>query len=317
MNKFFTLIIIIFLIVFGSVFHEDIRDLYDNFFFDPCTHPIKYNIGRLDPGFGLSKQEFLNAIKEAEGLWEEATGKDLFEYSKDGVMSINLVYDERQEGTDLLKNIDVAYRTNKEKYDKKKELYDQYVDDFNILKQQRDSLYVIWDSRYQSYELEVKKWNSRSSAPPADIYQRLNSEKKSLEELMDRIKLLDAQVGNLINAINSLGDELNALGSKVNETANDYNGINHSFEEEFEQGVYISSFKFKEIDIYQFDNHQKLVRVLAHEMGHALGIGHLDNPEDIMHAVNIGKNNKVSKADIAELDSICSRNIINRLFDQR
>ncbi|MDD4409115.1 MAG: matrixin family metalloprotease [Candidatus Pacebacteria bacterium] len=291
------------------------KTFYDNTFFDPCSTPITYTIGRLDNNFGLSKEEFLGTIKEAEGLWEKAAGKNLFEYSKNGSMSINLIYDERQEGTDILNKIDSSYKTGKSKYNAAKDAYDQYTDDYAILIQQRESLVVNYKQRVAAYEKEVGKWNKKSSVP-ASVYNQLNTEKESLNNLAQQIRGIESEVNELVNAINQTGQYLNSLANKINSDAETYNEINHSFDEEFEQGVYVSSLKFKEINIYQFDNHQKFVRVLAHEMGHALGIGHLTDQEDIMYSLNIGANSAISKNDLNALKTICSKSIFDRLFNK-
>ena len=80
------------LIVFAGVF------VYQNEF-APCKNPIFYDIGEFDNRFGINKDKFLTTTKEAEAIWENKTGRNLFEYRPSSKFTINLVFDERQDST--------------------------------------------------------------------------------------------------------------------------------------------------------------------------------------------------------------------------
>ena len=72
-----------------------------------------------------------------------------------------------------------------------------------------------------------------------------------------------------------------------------------------EEGVYFFEDGKKEIDIYEFSSREKLIRVLAHEFGHALGLEHLDNPKAIMYYLNEGTNEKLTTDDLTALKQKC------------
>jgi len=111
----------------------------------------------------------------------------------------------------------------------------------------------------------------------------------------------------MASRINQSAEQLNALATSLNLNITRYNNVVKSTDQEFEQGNYISEFGKREINIYQFENRDKLVRVLAHELGHALGIDHVDNQEDIMHAYNVGKSINITDVDLIELEKACPK----------
>src|SRR5437870_5567200 len=76
----------------------------------PCSSPIRYTIGEFDQKFGMSQTDFVAAMGQAEKIWEDSVGKNLFEYDAAGDtgysifgrkdVPVNLVYDARQATAD-------------------------------------------------------------------------------------------------------------------------------------------------------------------------------------------------------------------------
>src|SRR5579863_1118865 len=61
----------------------------------PCSSPIPYTIGSVDPRFGLSNSQIISDLAEAVSLWNNAAGRKLLEYEPNNpnAMPVNFVYD--------------------------------------------------------------------------------------------------------------------------------------------------------------------------------------------------------------------------------
>lgn len=304
------ILFILAILLSAFIFGPDLMSAYNWLVFNPCKNPIEYSIGSIDGSFGISDDYLLSAVKEAEGLWESASNKNLFEYSSSGEIAINLIYDYRQDSTVQLSGLDSAIETDNAYYLSLKREYEGYVAQYNSDKTRLNALISDYEQRYSAYEREVNSWNRKKGSQ--EKYNQLNSEKANLETMLSEIKTRENEVNVLTGRINSLVRELNVLAVKLNLSVESYNEINQFVEEEFEQGNYTANSGIKAINIYQFENREKLVTVLVHEMGHALGINHIDNPKDIMCSINMGESQEITSEDLKELESICSKNPFSR-----
>ena len=65
----------------------------------PCSKPIAYRLGPVDERFGLSGDEVLAALRQAGAVWEQGLGRKLFTYDPRAPLTVNLVFDDRQQTT--------------------------------------------------------------------------------------------------------------------------------------------------------------------------------------------------------------------------
>lgn len=243
----------------------------------PCRKPISYTAGTIDSNFKISQDQLKQAAITGEQIWEKATGKDLFAFSQTGGIAINMVFDERQQLTDQAEGLEGNIEQGKRGY--------------NALVAKHDSLVNQFQTRLKKYNDDVAYWNSQGGAPKED-YERLQEEARQLNAMVDEI--------------NSLVEQINSLARKLNLRVGEFNKITGEFNETLtvkpEAGLY--SPLEASITIYQYDSPNELSLTIAHELGHVLGIGHVDQTDALM-ATQVTDKTRLTQVDLDALNQVC------------
>ena len=268
----------------------------------PCDKPLEYSISRFDTQFGISKDEFKSYIAESEKPWEKIIGKDIFVYKPEADFKINLIYDERQLTTvqkqktefglsaveKTFKELDAKFSAFKSEYEKRVSLHERAL--------------TLFKSRKSAYDAEVANWNSKGGAPK-NKYESLEAERKYLNAEALGLNTETVAINNMTKQLNIFLEERNMKASEYNKIAGEYSK-KYSSNLEFNQAEYTG----KEINVYQFGNKKDLILALTHELGHALGMGHVENSESIMYyltGINTETSLNLSVEDMAELKRAC------------
>lgn len=305
--KFFgSICAVLLLSIFGYYYREDAGHLLRGLLsrLQPCQRPITYSIANLDPGFSLTKTEALNEIEQAEKIWESPINKQLFEYSPKGGLKINFIYDYRQKATDTLRKMGIVINDDQLTYDALKARYDFFIASYDKEKTQIETLIAAYNANKSAFEKDVKYWNSRGGASKAE-YNILEQKRVDLNNQVATINQAEASLNGLIDTINSTEIVLNKLIATLNLKVSTYNAVGSSIGKEFREGEYVRDASGTAINVFQFNDTNQLIRVLAHELGHALGLEHLDNSKAIMYYLNEGMNQKLTADDLTALRNIC------------
>ena len=107
-----------------------------------------------------------------------------------------------------------------------------------------------------------------------------------------------------IDTLNALGTTLNQLIVQLNIDVEQYNRAGSAIGR-YEEGIYKVLSGVQTIELYKYTDREQLVSLLAHEMGHALGLDHVAGAESLMYPVNNGGGLQLTDKDTAELSRVC------------
>ena len=268
----------------------------------PCDTPVTYSIGRIDSQFGISKSDVENYTAQASNLWNSSLQKTLLKENTPSDITVNFIFDERQRATIQAEKIKAEIADQKQNLDQLKATIDS-------LKTEYDSKLSVYNNQKNSYEKDlaaynssVDYWNSRGGAPKNE-YNKLNTQKTNLETQYNSLNASLNELQSLATEIKMYSETHNNIVNQVNSAVSQ---VNANAGKEFEEGVYDSG--KNTITIYEYESITGLKRVLAHELGHALGINHVSNKKSIMYYLNNAPDFKLSSEDATALKKVCKIN---------
>lgn len=272
--------------------------------FFPCQSTIYYSLGEFDTRFGITEQEFLKYVKEAEDKWDAAAGRELFAYKDGASFQLNLVYDNRQAVTDTLDMLGDGLDQSRTAYNELKSKYESVLEGYRLAKQEFESKVDAFEKANAEYAKEVKYWNAQGGADP-EKYKELSAIQSGLEADNQSIQSMQNALNAQVAVVNKLVHELNSVAKDLNLNVAKYNEVGQSNGAEFEEGKYYQGPNGRWIDVYQYEDATKLRRVLAHEFGHVLGIDHVEDPDAIMYFLNESNNLNLTNADVLAMEEVC------------
>jgi hypothetical protein len=247
-----------------------------SFAHSPCGIPVHFILGEVDPRFGFDRDTVMTALVEAANLWQALSDRVLFLDSDHRyAMPVSLRFDQRQQAANTRRSL----RGNLER------------DRLEL--EGAETLLLEWHERIDAAKREFDRATGRLARAElermlADLNADISAYNRRATDMQQRAEDFRARVGRYNEA---------TAGAPVESGRYSYNR---------EDG--------RRIEVFRAESFDELVWVLAHELGHALGIDHVADPGSVMHAMlhdggelNSGRARPVTlgAADHAALAEVC------------
>jgi hypothetical protein len=164
---------------------------------------------------------------------------------------------------------------------------------------------------FASYNQQVGAFNARAEAARRQggatetVHRRLESDRRELDSVREGLERRQNELKELGETLNSLAVVINGMAENHNLDVANIRETGDRLGPEFSEGEYVREKGRQAITVYHFSNRDVLVRVLTHELGHAMGIGHLENPQAVMHRLMRSQSLELTPEDVAALKGKC------------
>lgn len=266
-----------------------------------CPIPISYRLGDIDPRFAITETEARQVLKLAESVWEEAVQNDLFFYDETSTFSLNFIYDERQQ----LASTEEEWRMTLDAKEKKSKDFIEQVKLEAVTYEIAQAAYAKnreqYEKKLSEYNQTVEAYNRQGGAPPAD-FTILEAEKEVLAKMLGDLLEVEKELKKIADKLNLASIEGNRLVESYNVEVLQYNEIYGDLDI-YTQGDFIKD----RINIYKFSDSTELKKVVTHEFGHALGLGHVEGSDSIMYYLMEDQPDpiRLTEADLEAFYKVC------------
>lgn len=258
-----------------------------------CQTPVLWRIGQLDPAFDLTAEQAEQAAHNAAMQWNKAFARELFRYDSLDGFPINFQYDQRQQ--QMLQQ--ALLERNIQRYDstidRRAATLQQQSQQLQQRQREFEQQNLQFSADIAAFEQQAANLNQRNAAALKQQQQLLQQRQQQLQQQAQQLNEQQEQLLREQRYLNDTVADRNALLPQQQPLA------------AAEVGLMEISNGQRRMTIFAYSNPASLQLTLAHEFGHALGLGHTDGDSSVMHYAINPQQKGLTAEDIAALKQQC------------
>lgn len=286
---------------------------------------VKVSIGTIDPYYKnkISKIELLNILTEIETLFESQLGMNIFDYSKNG-KPIDILYVPTSKAEKRMKRKQESIKLKIAKIKTIQNSLPLKLEKIDIMKKDLQRENKALNKKIKTLNTYIKQANKQKEFSKEELKKIKNYvklEKKKIKSVSYKLKKYESKIQVKISSYNQkvrlqnyLYKEINRLNYELERLSRNFKKVKGnaiSTQEITLKTFYKNGAKVKEksvktirnkIEIYGFSSKNELKAVLAHEIGHLVGLPHIDVKNALMN--KILQENQVKKLSLSKSDII-------------
>lgn len=251
----------------------------------PCGIPVHFALAEVAPGFGFDRETVMMALVEAANLWQGVSGPILFLESDHAMaMQVSLLYDARQQAANTRRSLRGGLEHDRGTFESDEAMLLRWGERIEASRQAHDLATTALAARARAYEREAAAWNAGRGERTDARRQALETESALLRDELAGLERAGLSLNADIDAYNRRAADLRQRADEFQSRVARYNDASSASPVESGRYSYAPG-EGRRIEVYRAESYDELMLVLAHELGHALGIGHVNEPGAVMHAM--------------------------------